>query len=122
LIFLGRGREAEEMLRLSVRLNPFHNWLADQLLGQAIYLQGRYEEALEHLEISRAKNPRFIGNLWWRAAAYGQLGDVDNAALAVEAILERMPDASISTSFIQITDPIGQSLFHEGLRAAGLPE
>ncbi len=122
LIFLGRGREAEELLRLSVRLNPYHNWLADQLLGQAIYLQGRYEEALEHLEISRAKNPRFIGNLWWRAAVYGQLGDAENANLAIEAILERMPDASISTSFIQITDPIGQSRFQEGLRAAGLPE
>lgn len=122
LIFLGRGAEAEELLRLSVRLNPFHSWLADQLLGQAIYLQGRYEEALGHLEISSAKNPRFIGNLWWRAAAYGQLGDAEKAALAMTAIFERMPDASISTSFIQITDPIGQSRFQEGLRAAGLPE
>ncbi|UWQ89872.1 tetratricopeptide repeat protein [Rhodobacteraceae bacterium M382] len=122
LIFLGRGSEAEELLRLSVRLNPFHNWLADQLLGQAIYLQGRYGEALEHLETARSKNPRFIGNLWWRAAAYGQLGDDTKASQTVKAIIERMPNASISTSFIQITDPIGQTRFKEGLRAAGLPE
>ncbi len=122
LIFLGRGAEAEELLRLSVRLNPFHNWLADQLLGQAIYLQGRYEEALGHLEIARGKNPRFIGNMWWRAAAYGQLEQTDKAAQAVESILARMPNATISNSFIQITDPVGQSRFQEGLRAAGLPE
>jgi adenylate cyclase len=122
LIFLGRGEEAEEMLRLSVRLNPFHNWLPDQLLGQAIYLQGRYAEALENLEIAREKNPRFIGNLWWRAATYGQLGEATNAKETIEAIIDRMPDASISTSFIQITDPIGQERFREGLRAAGLPE
>ena len=122
LIFLGRGAEAEELLLLAVRLNPFHNWLADQLLGQAIYLQGRYPEALEHLEIARTKNPRFIGNFWWRAAAYGQLGQTGKAAQTVEAILERMPDARISTSFIQITDPLGQRRFQEGLRIAGLPE
>jgi adenylate cyclase len=122
LIFLGRGVEAEQMLRLSVRLNPFHNWLPDQLLGQAIFLQGRYEEALQNLEIAREKNPRFIGNLWWRAATYGQLGASDKAKETVEAILLRMPEASISTSFIQITDPIGQERFREGLRAAGMPE
>lgn len=122
LIFLGRGVEAEQMLRLSVRLNPFHNWLPDQLLGQAIFLQGRYEEALQNLEIAREKNPRFIGNLWWRAATYGQLGASEKAKETVEAILLRMPEASISTSFIQITDPIGQERFREGLRAAGMPE
>ena len=122
LIFLGRGVEAEEMLRLSVRLNPFHNWLPDQLLGQSIFLQGRYAEALQNLEIAREKNPRFIGNLWWRAATYGQLGASDKAKETVEEILTRMPEASISTSFIQITDPIGQERFREGLRAAGLPE
>jgi class 3 adenylate cyclase/TolB-like protein/Tfp pilus assembly protein PilF len=122
LIFLGRGVEAEQMLRLSVRLNPFHNWLPDQLLGQAIFLQGRYEEALQNLEIARDKNPRFIGNLWWRAATYGQLGASDKAKETVEAILVRMPEASISTSFIQITEPIGQDRFREGLRAAGLKE
>ena len=122
LIFLGRGVEAEEMLRLSVRLNPFHDWLPDQLLGQAIFLQGRYAEALQNLEIAREKNPRFIGNLWWRAATYGQLGKFDKANETVKAILTRMPRASISTSFIQITDPIGQERFRAGLRAAGLPE
>ncbi len=122
LIFLGRGAEAEEMLNLSVRLNPFHNWLPDQLLGQSIYLQGRYAQALEHLEISRNKNPKFIGNLWWRAAAYGQLGQNERARETVDAILERMPNASISTSFIQISDPVGQERFQKGLRAAGLPE
>lgn len=50
------------MLRLSVRLTPFHNWLADQLLGQVVNLQGRYTEALEHLGTARGKNPRFFGS------------------------------------------------------------
>ncbi|MFC6637680.1 tetratricopeptide repeat protein [Sulfitobacter sp. JBTF-M27] len=122
LVFLGRGAEAEELLNLSVRLNPYHNWLPDQLLGQSIYLQGRYDEALEHLEIARSKNPKFIGNLWWRAATYGQLGQDDKARQTVSAILARTPGASISTSFIQITDPVGQERFQKGLRAAGLPE
>lgn len=122
LIFLGRGAEAEELLNLSVRLNPYHTWLPDQLLGQSIYVQGRYAEALEHLEVARTKNPKFIGNLWWRAAAYGQLGQHDKARQTVDAILMRVPNASISTSFIQITDPVGQERFQKGLRAAGLPE
>lgn len=122
LIFLGRGADAEARLRVSIRLNPYHDWLPDQLLGQALYIQEKYAEAIEHLSVARRKNPRFIGNMWWRAAAYGQLGKAAEAAEAVTEILARMPDAGISKSFIQISDPDAMGRFREGLRAAGLPK
>ena len=121
-IFLGRGAEAEKRLRVAVRLNPHGGWLADQLLGQALYLQERYPEAAEMLAAARKKNPKFIGNMWWRAATYGQLGNREKAAEAVAEILARMPNAQISTSFIQITDKDAMNRFRDGLRAAGLPE
>ncbi len=68
LIFLGDGVASERRLRSAIRLNPAHGWLPDQLLGQALYLQERYEEAAESLLRARERNPRFIGNMWWRAA------------------------------------------------------
>jgi len=122
LIFLGQGEAAEVRLRTAMRLNPFHNWLPNQLLGQALYLQERYQEAASSLAIAQEKNPRFIGNMWWRAATHGQLGNQAEAEQAVAEILERMPDAEISRSFIQISDEPTMERFREGLRKAGLPE
>lgn len=122
LIFLGRGREAEQRLRVAVRLNPFHDWLPDQLLGQALYVQEKYRGAVSHLARAHEKNPRFIGNMWWRAATFGQLGETEKAKKAVEEILAVMPDAAISRSFIKITDVEAMERFRVGLRKAGLPE
>lgn len=122
LIFMGRGAEAEVRLRVAIRLNPFHDWLPDQLLGQALYLQERYEEAALSLETAAQKNPRFVGNLWWRSAAYAQLGRVEEAQELVATLLGRMPGAQISKSFIQISDPDAMARFEAGLRSAGLPD
>lgn len=122
LIFMGRGAEAEERLRVAMRLNPFYDWLPDQLLGQSLYLQERYQEAEASLEKARGKNPRFIGNLWWRAATLAQLGDIEQARMVVSQIQERMPQARISTSFIQISDASAMARFEDGLRRAGLPD
>jgi adenylate cyclase len=122
LIFLGRGQEAEARLRIAIRLNPYHNWLPDQLLGQSLFILERYQEAIDNLLIAGKKNPRFIGNLWWKAAAYGQLGMQAEAQDAVASILKLAPGAAISKSFIQIKDEAVMARFTDGLRAAGLPE
>jgi class 3 adenylate cyclase/TolB-like protein/Tfp pilus assembly protein PilF len=122
LIFLGRGAEAERRLRVAIRLNPFHDWLPDQLLGQALFILERYEEAAESLEAARRANPRFIGNRWWRAAVYGRLGETEKAEEAVTEIREIMPDATISGSFIKLSDEAAMDRYRAGLRAAGLPE
>ncbi|MFN3259431.1 MAG: adenylate/guanylate cyclase domain-containing protein [Pikeienuella sp.] len=122
LIFLGRGAEAEARLRVAIRLNPFHDWLPDQLLGQAQFIQERYAESAEAFERARARNPRFLGNKWWRAAVYGQLGDRDKAAEAVAEILAHDHKATLSRGFIRIADVSAMTRFNAGLRAAGLPE
>lgn len=122
LIFLGRGKEAERRLRIAIRLNPFHDWLPDQLLGQALFIQSRYRDAVDNLAQAHKKNPRFIGNMWWRAATFGQLGNQGKAKKAVAEIIARMPDAAISRSFIKITDNAVMERFRAGLRTAGLPE
>lgn len=122
LIFLGQGQPAEIRLRTAMRLNPFHNWLPNQLLGQALYIQQRYEDAARSLALAREKNPRFIGNMWWRAAAHGQIGNQAEAQEAVAEIRDRMPDATISRSFIRISDETVMDRFRDGLRKAGLPE
>lgn len=122
LIFLGRSVEAEQRLRVAIRLNPFHDWLPNQLLGQALFIQERYLEAAEQLDISANRNPRFIGNKWWRAATHGRLGNTAQAREAVTELLDLVPNATISKSFIQISDEAAMERYRAGLRAAGLPE
>ncbi len=122
LIFLGKGRAAEARLRIAIRLNPYHDWLPHQLLGQALFLLERYEEASDRLLAAQRENPSFIGNMWWRAATYGQLGNAGEARRAAGEILSRMPQTSISQSFIQIRDTAAMERFRQGLRRAGLPE
>lgn len=122
LLFLGRADEALKRVKTARRLNPFHDWNVPQFQGMALFMKQDYDAALEQLETSGRLNPNFIGNLLWRAATYGQLGDDKKAAEAVDAILKINPKASISRGFIQIKNAEIQARFEEGLRKAGLPE
>ena len=122
LLFLGRPDEALKRLRTAKRLNPFHNWNVPQFMGMGHYMKEDYEAALVELETSARLNPNFIGNLLWRAATHGQLGQRDKAAEAVDAILKINPKATVAGGFIQISDPAIMARFEEGLRKAGLPE
>ncbi|MEO1687627.1 MAG: hypothetical protein AAFU61_06960, partial [Pseudomonadota bacterium] len=122
LIFLGRGAEAEQRLRVAIRLNPFHDWLPDQLLGQALFVQQRYDEAAQALDAAREINPRFLGNLWWSIATWGQLGEADKAAAAVAQLQARVPGVTIGGSFIKLQDEAAMVRYEEGLRKAGLPD
>lgn len=122
LTFLGRADEAIARVETSMRLNPFYDWVPTQLLGQALYLKERYEESAKRLEEAAMRNPKFIGNLWWRSAAYAKLGRIDEAHAVAKKLLEARPDSSISTAFIKISDPAAMDRLRDGWRKAGIPD
>ena len=97
LIFLGQPRRAIDQVKEAIRLNPFHeNWYVEYL-GWAYQEAGMPKEAIEIFEQAvDLRNPR-DDQLWYfptLAAAYAQLGRMDDAHEVVKTVLSREPTYS----------------------------
>lgn len=91
LAFAGRAEEAEEWVRRSMRLNPYHPPRYWTHLARALFHRGAFREALEALD--RVSRPR-IDDLAYRVAAAARLGDRRAAAAALAELREAVPDFS----------------------------
>jgi len=88
LVFLGRPEEAEEWVRKSMRLNPYHPPRYWTHLGRALFHQGCYEEALEAFD--KVANAR-QDDLAFRLAAWWQLRDGEAAARGAAELRQHFP-------------------------------
>jgi len=116
---LGRAKEAIEMLKKAMRLNPnYPDWYS-RSLAFALFTARRYDEALEVLE--KTLSPR---SLQLRSATYAQTGRLDQARAAAKGYLAAEPNFSIKrwTKRNPYEDPADQEHYAQGLRKAGLPE
>jgi TolB-like protein len=89
LAFAGRAEEAEEWVRKSMRLNPYHPPRYWTHLARALFHQHRYEEALEALELVRKAR---MDDLAYRVAASAALEDADAVRLNVAELADEYPD------------------------------
>lgn len=86
LIFAGRAVEAEEWVRKSMRLNPYHSPRYWTHLARALFHQERYAEALDAFaKVGKARKD----DLAYCAAARMHLGDTQRAQEAVAELRER---------------------------------
>jgi TolB-like protein len=86
LSYFGRSQEAEEWVRKSMRLNPYHPPRYWTHLARALFHQERYAEALEALaKVGKARKD----DLAYRVAAHMHLGDTQRAQEAVAELRER---------------------------------
>jgi len=78
----GRAPEAEDDARKAIRLDPAHprNLIP---LGQALFHQERYEEAVEIFESVVIQQPEYEYTYPFLAATYGYLGRIEEAEAAV---------------------------------------
>ena len=122
LVLAGRPEEGLERIRRAMRINPHHPYNYTLHLGQALYILGRYDEAVIAFEEGLATNPASQRLHVWIAAAYAQAGDIESAEWEVEQILTMDPDFSLKR--IEATFPFKNSADRErileGLRKAGL--
>ena len=89
LMQLSAFAEAERAYRHALLFDP-HNVNAQNLLGYAILMQGRYLEGIRVVLEARAKNPRLTNLIWqWANPALGQ--DAEIARLS--ALIETDPQA-----------------------------
>ena len=121
-IFNGQAEKAMPLLEAALTNNlpiPFYYYQAE---GMALYYLRRYEEAVEALTKANQQNPTAPFPYRHLIAAYGQLGQIDDAEWMVfeyEAIGRTATKAAMTESS-SIQDPGYSALFEEGLEKAGL--
>jgi adenylate cyclase len=129
LVMMGRADEAVVWLDKAIALEPLAASSSDLRHNQcyALLLLGQFDKAIVPCEQSVG-----IGGDWWPnmflTAAYGQIGDMDKAAVAKAELLKQRPGFSIAQFkalglsdhpvFLQQND----TNFIPGLRKAGIPE
>ncbi|MBK5101342.1 MAG: tetratricopeptide repeat protein, partial [Desulfobacteraceae bacterium] len=112
--------EANKAIRLSPR-DPelFHFFLA---VGTAHFVAGRYAEAVEWAKKVIQEKPEVPSGHRLLAASYGQLGQTEEAAAALEGALRLAP--GLSVEFVRNTIHFSirehSDLYIEGLHKAGL--
>jgi len=120
LAAIGRAGEGVELLRKAMRLNPFHaDWYwAD--LGYALYDARQYGEALEAFQHVGTRRKYWL--LVRVAACHAQLGQSEQARVAVAEALRINPKFRISLQTFNYSNPLDAEHMAEGMRKAGLPE
>jgi TolB-like protein/Tfp pilus assembly protein PilF len=89
LAFGGRAEEAEQWVKKSMRLNPYHPPRYWTHLARAYFHQQRYDETLDVLEhVGKAR----LDDLAYRVAASAALGDSAAVALNVAKLKDEYPD------------------------------
>ncbi len=125
LAYAGDAARALEVADTIVRLDPFYVPLAGGFRGLAYYMLKRYDTAIASLSEAAGRSPRHRPVRQWLAAAYAQVGQLEDAREEAAAVLEIQPDYTIQgmakhfSPFRRTAD--AEHLF-EGLRKSGLPE
>jgi len=89
LVFAGRPEEAEQWVRKSMRLNPYHPVRYRTHLVRALFHQGRFEESLDVLDrIDKQRRD----DLTYRIAALERLGESEAAKKTALKLAAEFPE------------------------------
>ena len=124
LYYTGRPQEGLEKIQKAMQLNPHHPYNYPFHLGQAYFILGRYQEAIDALEQGLETNPSSERMRVWLAAAYARSGRNEDARWEAEQVLALNPDFSLQRirQAFPFQDPGDLEQFLNGLRTAGLAE
>jgi len=124
LVALGRFSEALDWFQKAVRLNPLHPAWYLYGIGEAHYGARQYEQAISPLRAAVNRFPTYITPRRHLAAAYAQMGRLDEARAEVAAIRKLDPSVCLAMYRERICYEKFADRDHylDGLRKAGLPE
>ena len=127
LIYVGQPKQAIDQVKEAIRLNPNHyDWYV-YYVGWASEEAGMPEEAIKVFEQAiDVENPN-EEQLWYLptiAAAYAEIGRMDDARKVVKTILSRQPDFSITKKVARYPYKTKElaDRYANALLRAGLPE
>ncbi len=88
---------AERKLTDFLRSYPGSEWVdeARLLTAQCFYYQGKFNEALRHLDILFKKDKFPDAALYWMGEVYFQGKDFDNAIISYERLISKFPNSSL---------------------------
>ena len=126
VLFVADGR-AEDGLRsveTAMALNPNYPFWYIFMRGMTRFVVEDYEAAIEDFEAAMERSPTALFVQWWLAAAYAQVGRIDDAEWQVEELVMSGFDGSIETIMQTqpIKDPVYLERYRTGLLLAGIPE
>jgi TolB-like protein/Tfp pilus assembly protein PilF len=121
----GNSEKALEMFHRAERLSPRDpsGWLTATGFAHAYYIEDRYDEAAACAKRAVVQNPRFATALRFLAASLAKAGRREDAAEAVQQLLEMDPEMTLSKIRARqkhLSEPI-LNKYLDGLRMAGLP-
>jgi len=118
----GRAEEGIKLIDKAMRLNPIPPPIYPLWLGNAYYLLGQYEKAIEVYEelLKRYPNHRFART--WLTATYSTLGYEEEARHQAEELLRLDPKFSVEqfAEIVPIKEKAEVELLISYLRKAGL--
>lgn len=115
----GQPEEGIKLIREAMRLNPYHPEWYWVDLGSALYVAGRYADAIEAFRHRQGPKVWVLARL---AASYAQIGQKKEAEECVAEILQQQPDFRVSLLRNGSWLPGDRLRFREGFLKAGLPE
>jgi adenylate cyclase len=123
-LMVGEFAKAIEIAKAQMRVDPFHPHLAPLIVGEAYYLLKEYGKAQRSLREAAGRTPDHQYGHAFLAAAYAQLGRLEDAHAEVAEVLRVNPNYTIGTqnrvSILKRAEDIAHLL--DGLRKAGFPE
>ena len=122
LMFSGRPDEALAAMETALRLNPRPFPGVYGYYGAVLFMNRQYEKAIEPLEKARDSS---IFSREHLAMAYAKLERLDDAKVEVNALLNAIPNTSLSyyrIAYVHYKREEDRAHLLEALRKAGLPE
>jgi adenylate cyclase len=118
-----RPEEAVAPVQRAMRLNPRYPATYLYTLGHAYYLIGRHEDAIRTLRRVTSRNPDWFPAHAFLAAAYAELGRLEEAGVAGREALRLSPGLSnrSASERLPYEDPAVLARAMAAFRAAGLP-
>ena len=127
LIYIGQPKQAIDQVNEAIRLNPNHDDWYSYYVGWAYEEAGMPEEAIKVFEQAIGIENPDEEQLWYLptiAAAYAEVGRMDDARKVVKTIMSREPDFSISKKVARYPYKTKElaDRYSNALHRAGLPE
>ena len=120
----GSGAAAAQYIKKATELNPYHTFDYPWNLGFAYYTLGRYDEAIEQLNLALERNENTLYVRLFLAASLVRKGQLDDAEWEIEQV--GILRDGITLTYLGNIMPFEQqqhkSSFLADLRKAGLPE
>jgi TolB-like protein len=122
-IYAGQAKAGIELSEKAMRQNPTLLARPFMLMGLAEFALGSSDKAADHIERAFELGSEEIGYAGILAAAYGELGRIDQAKAALDVFAQDYPKrAELSRSMVSFpfTDPYVLERLAEGLELAGV--